>query len=344
MKVGIDVSSLNSMSKGRGIGFYTKYLIESIKKYTSVEVAVLESSNEKIKVDLIHYPYFDFFRPTLKIAKDIPTVVTIHDVIPLLFPKHYPAGIKGKINLFRQKQALKKVKRIITDSKTSTSDVIEIFNIPEEKVKTVYLAPASNFKKMNNQEIKQIIQKFNLPDKFILYSGGVNWNKNLINQTKSALQTSLDIVLVGGGFSNRENLEHPEQREFKKFLNEFENNSKVHILGFVEDKELVALMNQASVLMFISRYEGFGLPILEAQACGTPVITGNTSSMVEVGGNAAYFVDPDSVENIKDSLNKILSEPNFAEKLIEKGFENLNQFSWEKTALETVEVYQNALD
>src|SRR5688572_16382289 len=130
MKVGIEISSLHSMSKGRGIGFYTQYLVESLKKYTDTEVVLLETPGQKEKVDLIHYPFFDFFRPTLKVSKDVPVVVTIHDVIPLLFPKHYPPGIKGRINLFRQKQALKKVKSVITDSQTSTNDVVEVFNFP----------------------------------------------------------------------------------------------------------------------------------------------------------------------------------------------------------------------
>lgn len=332
------------MSKNRGIGFYTKYLIDSLKKYTQVEVVVLETQGDREKVDLIHYPFFDLFRPTLKVAKDIPTVVTIHDLIPLRFPQHYPVGIKGRINLFRQKQALKKVKAIITDSDTSTKDVIEIFKISPKIISTVHLAPAVHFKKLPESEIQKIIDKFNLPGKFILYSGGVNWNKNLIMQTKAALDSGLDVVFVGNGFSNRDNLEHPELKDFKQFLLRYENNPLVHILGFVSDSELVALMNGASVLMFASHYEGFGLPILEAQSCGLTVIIGNNSSMVEVAGDGAQLVDPESEDSINSGLNKILADDKYKELLIKKGFENLKRFSWEKTALQTYKVYQDALN
>jgi len=238
MKVGIDISSLHSMSKGRGIGFYTRYLIDSLRKYTDIEVVVFDTPGKNEKVDLVHFPFFDFFRPTLKISRDTPTVVTIHDVIPLLFSKHYPPGIKGRINLFRQKQSLKKVKAIITDSKTSTSDAVKIFKVSEKNVFTVYLASGNHFTKLSDMEVRKRISKFNLPEKFLLYSGGVNWNKNLTTQTAAALQTGSDIVFVGGGFVNRSNLEHPELKDFKDFLSKYENNPRVHILGFVSDEEI----------------------------------------------------------------------------------------------------------
>jgi glycosyltransferase involved in cell wall biosynthesis len=343
VKVGIDILSLHSMSQGRGIGFYTQYLVASLRKYTDIDVVVFETAEKREKVDLIHYPFFDFFRPTLKVTGDVPVVVTIHDVIPLLFPKHYPPGIKGRINLFRQKQALKKVKAIITDSQTSTKDVIKIFNVREEKVSTVYLAPAGHFKKLTDSEIKKRINKFNLPEKFVLYSGGVNWNKNLIAQTEAALKSGSEIIFVGSGFENRNNLDHPERRDFKNFLNKYGNNPRIHILGFVSDEELVALMNAASALLFASRYEGFGLPILEAQSCGTPVVTGKTSSMVEVAQSGAELVNPNSIEDINLGLNRILEKSEIRHTLIKRGFENLKRFSWEKTAIETVKVYHNAL-
>jgi hypothetical protein len=155
MKVGIDISALNSMSKGRGIGFYSDYLIKSLKQYTNVEVIVIDGRQliaDSRQLDLIHYPFFDFFKPTLKVDPDIPTVVTIHDVIPLLFPKHYPSGIKGRINLFRQKQALKKVKAIITDSETSTRDVKKVFSINQDRIFSVYLDCADDFKNIKEKK------------------------------------------------------------------------------------------------------------------------------------------------------------------------------------------------
>ncbi len=343
MKVGIDISSLHSLSKGRGIGFYTQALIDSLKKYTDIEIKVIESVNQQQNVDLIHYPFFDFFRPTLKINNNVPTIVTIHDVIPLLFPKNYPPGIRGRVNLFLQKQSLNKTKAIITDSKSSTNDITQILKISQNKVHTVYLASSEHFTKLTEKEINERTKKFNLPEIFALYSGGVNWNKNLINQTEAALKSDIDLVLVGGGFDNKNNLDHPEMKEFKQFLNKYQNNPKIHILGFVSDEELVGLMNKAKALLFASHYEGFGLPILESQACGTPVITGNISSMPEVAGDGAILVDPNSVDQISLSLSKITHDEDESNLLIKKGFENLDNFSWKKTAVETLKVYQNAL-
>lgn len=342
MKVGIDVSALHNFSKGRGIGFYIENLIESLKKYSDVEVLIIESAGSSPKVDIIHYPFFDFFKPTLKIRGSIPTVVTIHDVIPLLFPKHYPPGIKGRINLFRQKQSLKKVNAVITDSETSTSDVIKVLKLPKEKVSTVYLASSSNFKKLSETEIKKNISKFNLPKKFLLYTGGVNWNKNLLSQTKAALNVGIDVVFVGGGFNNKDSLNHPEMQSFKTFLKEYENNPRTHILGFVTEDEIVSLMNAAHALLFASYYEGFGLPILEAQSCGTPVITSNNSSTKEVAGEGAILVNPDQVEEIEKAIIKI-ENGKIRSDLIEEGFKNLKSFSWEKTANQTLEIYNEVL-
>lgn len=342
MRVGIDISSLNSMSKGRGIGFYTDYLIKSLKEYTNVDVEIIDGRQltaDSGKLDLIHYPFFDFFKPTLKVDPRIPTVVTIHDVIPLIFKSHYPPGIKGSINLFRQKQALKKVKAVITDSKTSTSDVQKVFGL-KNNVFTVYLDSGDDFKQSKkNTEVRE---KYKLPEKYLLYSGSVNWNKNLLNQTKAAIEADMDVVYIGKGFENKDNLNHPEMRSFKKFLEIYSKHPKVHILGFVPAEDLIGLINQAQAVLYVSYYEGFGLPILEAQACGIPVITGNVSSMVEVAGDGALLVDPSDVEAIKEAILS-LGNTQLVDVLVKKGRDNLKRFSWKKTAQETVKVYEYAL-
>jgi glycosyltransferase involved in cell wall biosynthesis len=347
MRVGIDVSAMNSMNKGRGIGFYTDYLIKSLKEYTDVEVIVidgLQPTTYNLQLDLIHYPFFDFFKPTLKVDPKIPTVVTIHDVIPLLFPKHYPPGIKGRINLFRQRQSLKKVKAIITDSETSTRDVKKIFTIKQDKVFSVYLDCADDFKKITRKSsIDQTLIKYHLPSRYVLYTGSVNWNKNLLNQTKAALAQGIDIVYIGKGFETGDNLNHPEMKSFKDFLEKYSKNSRVHILGYVSHQELIDLLSGAKAVLYVSYYEGFGLPILEAQSCGTPVITGNTSSMVEVAGKGALMVDPDDEKSIEEAIEKIVSRPALTNELKDKGYKNLARFSWKKTAEETVKVYAYAL-
>lgn len=344
MKVGIDVSALNAMSKGRGIGFYTDNLVDALKKFTNLEIKVIENESEKDNIDLIHYPFFDFFKPTLKVSSNIPTVVTIHDVIPLLFPKHYPPGIKGRLNLIRQKLALRKVKAIITDSYSSTEDVKKIFSVNSNKVFTVYLDCHDSFKKVEDQsKIQSVLIKYHLPSIYLLYSGSINWNKNLLNQTKAAIEAGIDIVYIGSGFEKKENLDHPEMKSFKQFVEKYSHNSKVHILGFVPESDLLGLISGAKAVLYASFYEGFGLPILEAQSCGVPVITSKVSSMTEVAGDGALFVDPLDDKAILSAIKKIISDQKFAADLVKKGFLNTERFSWEKTAQETVKVYEYAL-
>ena len=344
MKVGIDISAMNSMSKGRGIGFYTDNLIEALKKYTDIEVKVIEDESDISAVDLIHYPFFDFFKPTLKVRHDFPVVVTIHDVIPLLFPKHYPPGIKGRSNLIRQKLALRKVKVIITDSESSTLDVKKVFSTNSNKVFTVYLDCNENFKKIEDKSIIQsTLIKYHLPTSYVLFSGSINWNKNLLNQTKAAIEAGIDIVFIGRGFENKENLDHPEMKSFKQFVEKYSQNSRVHILGFVPDEDLLNLLCGSKMVLYASYYEGFGLPILEAQSCQVPVITSNVSSMTEVAGSGAILVDPNDEKSIKNAIEKILSSQKTVNDLIQKGIVNTQRFSWEKTAKETVKVYEYAL-
>lgn len=341
MKVAIDITNMHKLSKSRGIGYYVKNLFESLKKYTNLQVSLIEE-NGLIDADLIHYPYFDLFRPTLNVNKKIPFVVTVHDVTPLLFPKAYPKGIKGSINLFRQKLALRNAKAIITDSDSSKNDLEKYLGIKKDKIFRTYLCQSSQFKKLDEKVIDKIKNKYKLPDYYVLYTGGVNWNKNLVNISKAVMQSNTDLVLVGHGFEAKENLKHPELKSYGDFLDKFSSNKRIHILGFVPDGDLVGIMCAGKVLILASRYEGFGLPILEAQACGLPVITGNISSMPEVAGESAILVDPESVTEIAEAIKKI-KDLNYRENLIKKGFANLKRFSWENTAKETLKVYEYAL-
>lgn len=344
MKVGIDISKLNSMSSSRGVGYYTKNLYESLKEYTDIEVEIIEKGSAE-KFDLIHYPYFDLFSPTLKADKRTPTVVTIHDVIPLLFPKKYPPGLRGTIKNFHQKLNLKKVKAVMTDSECSKKDIHEKLGIKKEKIEVVYLAASSNFKKISDsKKLGDVKKKYSLPEKFVLYTGSTNWNKNLPNLTKAVLQAGAEVVFVGKAFENRENLGHIELSSFAEFLKMYSDNPKVHILGFIPDEEIAAVYNLAGILAQPSYYEGFGLPILEAQACGVPVITSNVSSMPEVAGKGARFVNPESPDEIKRAIIDILTDKKLRDDLINEGFRNTKRFSWEKTAVETAKIYKRTYE
>lgn len=342
MKVGIDITQLHKDSKQRGIGFYTQNLIEGIRKYTKEEVVVIENPSQKKQVDIIHYPYFDLFKPTLKIDNKIPTVVTIHDVTPLVFPRQYPPGFKGRLNFLRQRLSLRSVKAIITDSENSKKDIIKYLGINEDKIYPIYLAPGEQFKKINDQKILQKIkQKYLLPDKFLIYSGSVNYNKNLNNMAEAAIKSQVDLVLVGRGFETTDNLDHIELKSFKEFKEKYQANPKIHILGFVPDEDLVGVINLASGAILVSLYEGFGLPVLEAQGCGVAVITSDISSMPEVVLDSAIKVNPENITEIEEAIKKLMDSEDLRKDLISKGTQNLTRFSWKKVAEETLRVYTN---
>ncbi len=341
IKVGFDLSKFQSGHNFRGVGSYATNLLKELKKLDQIDVT--EKFNPE-EVDLIHIPHFDFFQPSLKINEKVPTVVTIFDTIPLNFPEHYPPGILGRINLFRQKHQLKKASAIITISESTKQDIHKKLLVSLDKISSVYLAVGDEYKVINNQtKLNQIKSKYNLPDKFLLFIGNVNWNKNLVNLTQACINNNTDLVLVGKSFNLRQNLNHPELQTYKEFLNKFSENKLVHIKNFIETSDLVGILNLSQGLLLPSYYEGFGITILEAQSCGVPVVTGSTSSMPEVAGNSALFADPYNIHDLTDKVKKLLNDQKVKSELIKLGFINLKRFSWQKTAELTAKVYENVL-
>lgn len=347
MKVAVDTSPLISGHKTRGMGYYTRNLIDSLKKLEVIEILEFTNPNSIKGVDLVHYPYFDLFFLTLPIKKKFPSVVTVGDVTPLVFPSHYPPGVKGAIKNKIQHFSLKRANSIITFSQNSKKDINKYLGIPKEKIFPTPLAQSSNFKKITDQnKLNKVKQTYNLPDTFALFVGSVNWNKNLLNLTEACIRANIKLVLIGKGFEEKNNLTHKELESYLEFLQKYSKNPNILMLGYVDDEDIVAIYNLAKVLLFSSFYEGFGLPILEAQACGCPVITSNISSMPEVGGKGVLYVDPYSVENIVrgiERLQRVSKGEGYRLALIKRGFENAKRFSWEKCAKGTIKAYEYAI-
>src|SRR3989344_4112779 len=224
MKVAINTTPLKSAHKNRGIGYYTYNLIENLKKDKSVQIQTFINADEVKDVDIVHYPWFDFFFHTLPLRKIAPTIVTIHDVIPLIFNDNYPVGIKGKANFFLQKLALKNCQAFITDSQFSKKDIINYLKIKEEKINVISLAEDTDFRILNENKRLLIKRKYTLPDRFVLYTGDATWVKNLpfLIEGFRALKKDLSfsdvkLVLVGGVFLKKvDNIDHPELESLKK--------------------------------------------------------------------------------------------------------------------------------
>src|SRR4030043_779664 len=181
IKVAIDSGPTTSGDKLRGIGVHTSELIKYLRNINDLKVDLVDFKNTNLsEFDIIHYPKFHPFFISLPFKKIGKTVITIHDLIYLIYPKAYPPGIKGTIRFWIQKYLIKKVDAIITISATSKKDIVRILGIPQEKVHVVYLAPKEIFKKIEaNHRLLAIRRKFRLPEKFVLYVGDVNYNKNI---------------------------------------------------------------------------------------------------------------------------------------------------------------------
>lgn len=344
MKIGIDISELNTLNQIRGIGFYVENLINALREYTKHDVLVIDKKHTNQNIDVLHFPYLDLFRATLPIKTRQPTVVTIHDVIPLVFPRHYPPGLKGRVNFLRQKFALLATDAVITDSESSKKDIARYLKYKISKIYTVYLAQGKNFQRINSRKkLWEVTNKYHLPESFALYVGDVNWNKNILNLTEACMRAEVDLVIVGKSFVNWGNLNHIEMQALKSWLKKYSGNPRIYTIGYVPETDLVSLYNLAKVFLLPSYYEGFGLPVLEAQACGTPVITSNTSSLPEIAGKGAIFIDPNDVDTISLAIKDLVSNDQLREKLIQAGFENVQKFQWKKTAQQTVDIYERIL-
>lgn len=351
MKVAINTIPLRTAHKYRGIGYYTKFLVDSLKNYSDLEVLEFSKLSDIGYCDVIHYPWFDLFFHTFPFRKPFPTVVTIHDVIPLIFPNFYPKGVKGEINFFLQKISLRGCKNIITDSSVSKKDIVKFLKIPETKITVIPLAPADNFKVFKKDtSVLYIKKKYHLPDRFLLYVGDANPVKNLPfliegfhEILKKKEMNDLKLVLVGGIFlKNVENIDHPELKGIKdvnRLIKQFGLEEKIIKPGFLEDEELAVFYNLATLYIQPSLYEGFGLPILEAFSCGTPVVSSNRGSLPEVGGNAAVYFDPQNLKQMVEISRELIEDPSLQSKLSKLGLERVSKFSWKETAEQTKSIY-----
>lgn len=342
MKIVFSLKQLGSASSTRGIGVYTRELIHALQhKYHHDKIITTAEKSKNFDVDIIHFPYFDPFFLTLKLAKNIKTVVTIHDLIPIRFSDHFPLGKRGKINWIIQKYLVKRVDHIITDSESSKKDIVKYIGVDDSKVSVIYLGPNTS-EKVPVRMTNKILSNYKLPDKYLLYVGDINWNKNLTGLIKTfgdIIDKNLSLVLVGKVFADR-----PDIPEYKAVLQAIEDSGKtdkIICLGFVPSHHLSVIYAKATLYVQPSWYEGFGLPILEAMKAGCPVATSNRGSLPEIGGDAVAYFDPD--KNMTSTIESLLKSPAKLRELSELGAVQAQKFTWENTAKLTHAVYEKLL-
>lgn len=286
----------------------------------------------RLGLDLLHTP--DFIPPAFGYRR---SVITIHDLNFL----HYPQFLTAESRRYYNRQiewAVVRADHILADSQATRSDLISLLHVPPAKVTVVYLAAAPAFRPLPEVEARQMAARYGLEPGFLLFVGTMEPRKNLPGLLQAyrlvldAEGTAAPLVLVGGkGWLYDEVFERVEMLRLA---------DQVRFLHDVPDADLPAIYSAASVLAMPSFYEGFGLPALEAMACGTPVVVANRASLPEVVGDAGLLVNPDDPEDIARALIRVLTEASLPAQMRELGLVQASRFTWERTARATFTVYQ----
>jgi glycosyltransferase involved in cell wall biosynthesis len=294
----------------------------------------------QLGVDLAHIPYWGGPLSSL-----VPQVVTIHDLTTLLVPE-YRRGLKARLYNALVSASARGAGHVITDSFSSKLDIIDHLQIDEQTITAIYLAAGPQYSEQENSLVDMaILRKYDLPDFYLLYLGGYVLHKNVMNlllahtYVARALGEEYPLVLAGRKPTAVTDL-FPD---YEGYIEQLGLEKYVRWIGFVDEEDKPTLYRNAETFIFPSRYEGFGLPLLEAMACGTPVVTSNTSSLPEVVGPAGFANDPDDYREMAGSIIASVIQDNLRADLRQKGLEQARKFSWEKTVTETALVYEQLL-
>lgn len=297
----------------------------------------LPKSLESYELDLVHdtQGISTFF---IKNDPNYKKVITIHDLSSLVFPKLHIRGMLTDRLLGAR--TMKNADKIITVSKSTKNDLIKYFKAPPEKIKPIYLGVDEKFRVLDDDQVRNFKIEYNLDFPFILYLGVPQPRKNIPTLIKAYNLLKKDginykLVITGG-----------KNHEYKKIFNivkDLNLQKDMVFTGHMHDEILPELYNAADLFVFPSLYEGFGLPPLEAMACGTPVITSNASSLPEVVGDAGLSVDPYDIHGLKDAMNTVLRNSDLRMEMVKKGLNRSKQFNWKKCAIETMNIYKEVL-
>ena len=371
MKIGIDGRAAK-WYRGTGIGTYTYQLINNLSKYDnlnhyltfipedsdlnlkdnfSIEYTKDSSNNnfwddvkvpnllENFNMELYHVPQNGV---GLSGNVNCPKTITLHDIIPLRMPQTVSDRY---LRIFNEEmpKILDNCDGIITVSEFSKLDIAEEFNFPKEKIFVTHLAAEDIYRPIDRAYCKKFIKdNYKIADNFILYVGGYSPRKNIIgileafSLLKDNLKEDLKIVITGKKGISYE--------IYKNKAIELGISNSVIFTDFIPLEDLPIFYNGAEVLVYPSLYEGFGLPPLEAMACGTPVIASNVTSLPEVCRNSAILIDPNDIDELCYSMERVLTDSFLKLTMIERGLSTSNNYSWKNTALNTIKAYESIIN
>lgn len=351
MKVAIVSGATRSSDSVRGIGVHNSELFKAFREGSKKDIDILEvgSNDDLSKFDVVHFTSFRPFFRSLPFNKPKNTkfILTIHDLIPLLYPKIYKPGIRGLINYYLNKFLVKRhVDAIITISETSKKDIVRFLKFNPQNVHVVYLGSKSAYFKLKPGKWQSETEKrFNLKDNFVVYFGDINYNKNIPTLLKACKLAKIQLVLVGKQALEIEkmNLNHPENVHLKYIYKDLISSKNIIRTGFISDEDANKLLNLATCLIQPSFYEGFGLSVIHAFASGCPVIASKTQALVEIGGEACLYFDPYNVYELVEKIKLLNNNLKLRNEYLKKGLEQVKKYSWKKTAKETLEVYAKCI-
>lgn len=343
-----DPTEKDTLSSFRGGG----RIMQLLKENLADEAQFITDFQKISPNDTLLIPvFYPFQKPILsrRIAKK--QVLMIYDVIPLKYPQHFPIGIKGTINLWLNKRALKNYDQIITISHHSKKDIIRYLNIPAKKIEVIYptvckvfLNPKHEYrnpkqfqktnysnpkqKDFNNLNLENLdlfrTSDFGFRASYCLYIGDVNWNKNLVNLARAIKIADVSCIFVGANFNKKlqvisyklQKLTHPWQKEFQDFLQEIGDDPRFICAGYKTDEELINLYKQARLNILVSRDEGFGFSYLEASTLGCPSVLSDTDVFHETAdAEATLFANPNNPKDIAIKIRQLFDNKKLREKI-----------------------------
>ncbi|MDZ7798602.1 MAG: glycosyltransferase family 1 protein [Patescibacteria group bacterium] len=375
MRIGIDCRTMLSPSRGEkaGIGHYNYYLVKNLMKIDKKNEYVLffdwrvqdtrEFKQKNVKIKYFPFSQYKKFLPftyshiliaaqLYKEGLDIlhnpanviplsyrrPTIVTVHDLAIYKESKWFPSGQKFSTR-FLVPKSIKKADHIIAVSKATKKDIKKLFKIKNSKISVIH-ENAMTKKVSTSSRKKSALKRFKIKNDYILFVGTLEPRKNLLrlieayndlikNNKKFA---QYDLVMAG--------MRGWKSKNIFRLINKLKLKNKVKFLEYIPHNYKIDLMKKATCFVFPSFYEGFGLPVLEAMTLGCPVITSKNSSLPEVCGEAAEYIDPSRSENITRALKKVLGSKKLRNSMKKKGLKQAKKFSWRKMAEETLAVYE----
>jgi glycosyltransferase involved in cell wall biosynthesis len=266
-----------------------------------------------------------------------PTVMTVHDLIYKLFPQHHK-----RLNYWFLNAAMplfvRRASAIIVVSQATKNDLMRYYHTPDHKITVVHEAAAPLFRIVPSSEVARVRAKYDLPERFLLSVGTIEPRKNLTRLVECLAQLRRDdrrlqLIVVGAKGWMTE--------EFFDRIGELNQHDAVRLLGFVSDDDLPAIFRAATVYVMASVYEGAGLPVLEAMACGAPVVSSRESSMPELGADVPRYFNPHDVQHMTDVIGMVLNNETLRAEMAAAGPERAARFSWERAAHETLAVYRS---